>query len=122
MRIFKSKSFAKFAQKENISDRKLFEVVKDAEDGKIDADYGGGVIKQRISRPNGGKSGGYRTIILYRQKDKAFFVYGFAKKNQENINKEEELYFKKLAKDNLFLRNVDISKLINDGIYEEIFL
>ena len=65
MRIFKNKWFAKFARKEEISDEKLIQAVKDADAGNIDADYGGGVIKQRISRPQEGKSGGYRTIILY---------------------------------------------------------
>jgi hypothetical protein len=28
----------------------------------IDADLGGGVIKQRVARPGAGKSGGYRTL------------------------------------------------------------
>lgn len=50
----------------------------------IDADYGGGVIKQRIARPHEGKSGGYRTIILYRQHAKAFFVYGFSKNERDS--------------------------------------
>ena len=90
MRIFKSKWFAKFAKDEGISDAVLCGAVKDAEAGLIDADYGGELIKQRIARPNEGKSGGYRTIILYRRGDKAFFVYGFAKNKQDNINKAEE--------------------------------
>jgi hypothetical protein len=51
VRIFKHKWFAKFAKKEGISDAKLCKAVKDAESGKIDADYGGGVIKQRIGSP-----------------------------------------------------------------------
>ena len=58
MLIFKSKSFAKFARNEGISDAKLCQVVRDADAGKIDAEYGGGVIKQRIARPGEGKSGG----------------------------------------------------------------
>ena len=83
VRIFKNKWFARFAGKEGISDAKLCEVVKGAEAGNIDADYGGGVIKQRIARPNEGKSGGYRSVILYRKGDKAFFVYGFLKSERE---------------------------------------
>ena len=77
MRVFKSKRFAKFARQERISDAKLCEAVGDAEAGRIDADYGGGVIKQRISRPNEGKPGGYRAIILFRKGQLSFFVYGF---------------------------------------------
>jgi len=87
MRIFKSKRFAKFARKERISNETLCAVVLDAEAGRIDANYGGDVIKQRIARPNEGKSGGYRSVILYRKGEKAFFVYGFPKSEQDNIDK-----------------------------------
>ncbi len=98
MRIFKSKWFVKFAKKEGIDDQQLVKAVADADAGKIDAKYGGGVIKQRIARAGGGKSGGYRSIILYLRGDKAFFVFGFSKKDQENISGDEEVYFKKLAR------------------------
>lgn len=57
MRVFKSKRFAKFARKQRISDASLCNAVQDAGAGLIDADYGGGVIKQRIARSNEGKSG-----------------------------------------------------------------
>jgi hypothetical protein len=51
--------------------------------------WGGGVIKQRVARTGGGKSGGYRTIILYRKADIAFFVYGFSKSDRENVTRQE---------------------------------
>ena len=89
MRNFKSKWFTKFARKEGISDEKLIQAVHDVDVG--------GVVKQRIARPQEGKSGGYRTIILYRRGDKAFFVYGFAKSVMENIDKADVQGFKKLA-------------------------
>jgi len=120
MRIFKNERFAKFAKKERISDAKLCEVVKDIEAGKIDADYGGGVIKQRIARPNEGKSGGYRTIILYRMGDKAFFVYGFPKSEQENIDEVEERGLKKLAKEVFSLSDGEIAKMVKKGAFKEV--
>ena len=120
MRIFKNKWFAKFASKEGINDAKLCEVVRDAENGKIDADYGGGVIKQRIARPNEGKSGGYRAIILYRQGDKVFFIYGFRKSERENINEVEERTFKELAKLTFTFPDDELEKLIKAGAYKEI--
>lgn len=97
MRIYKGKAFTRFARKERISDKKLCELIRSADAGKIDADLGGGVIKQRLSRQGEGKSGGYRTIILYRQQDRAFFVYGFAKSDEANISFEDEKAFRKLA-------------------------
>lgn len=120
MRIFKNKWFAKFARKERISDAQLREAVQDVEAGKIDADYGGGVIKQRIARPHEGKSGGYRSIILYRQGNKAFFIYGFPKNAQKNINKAEEQGFKELAKLTFSFSDEVLATLIIKGVYEEV--
>lgn len=79
MRIFKNSWFTRFARKEKISDEVLREAVQRAENSQVDADLGGGVIKQRIARPGQGKSKGYRAIILLRRGEEAFFVYGFAK-------------------------------------------
>lgn len=64
MEIFKNKWFNKFAKHEDISDSALLEAIEAAERGLIDADYGGGVIKQRIARPGEGKSGGYRSVTV----------------------------------------------------------
>ena len=120
VRIFKNKWFVRFARKESISDAKLCEAVKDAEAGNINADYGGGVIKLRIARPNEGKSGGYRSVILYRKGDKAFFVYGFLKSERENINEAEEREFKKLAKVTFALSEEELAKLVELGTYTEV--
>jgi hypothetical protein len=49
LRIFKNKSFARFAKKSEISDATLCRAVRDAEQGLIDADLDGGVIKQRVA-------------------------------------------------------------------------
>ena len=120
MRIFKNKWFAKFARKERICGEKLIQAVQDVDAGNIDADYGGGVIKQRIARRKGGKSGGYRTIILFRQNEKAFFVYGFAKSMLENIDKADVQGFKKLAKIMLSVTEQQIEIMLEKGEVEEI--
>jgi len=120
VRIFKNREFSRFARKEKISNEKLIEAIKNVDAGLIDANYGGGVIKQRISRPGEGKSGGYRSIILYRQGDKAFFVYGFAKNELDNIEKTEERDFKKLAKIMFALPDEQLNVLLNAGKIEEV--
>lgn len=120
MIILKNSWFTKFAKKERISDAKLCEAVKNAEAGLIDADYGGGVIKQRIAQLNEGKSGGYRSIILYCQGSKAFFVYGFPKNERDSIGKVEEREFKKLAQITFALSDAQIEKLINTGAYNPV--
>jgi hypothetical protein len=120
MRIFKSKWFVRYARKQRIADAKLIEAVQNAEKGLIDADYGGGVIKQRISRPGKGKSGGYRSIILFRKGTLAFFVYGFAKSDQGNIDESDERDFKELAKVLLPLSETELKKLTDSGKYTEV--
>ena len=120
MRIYKNKWFTRFARKEHISAARLRQAVEDAEAGKIDADYGGGVIKQRIARPGEGKSGGYRTVILYRRGGKAFFVYGFPKSERDNITGVEERAFKELAKLVFGLSDEDLAKLVETGAYEKV--
>jgi hypothetical protein len=120
VRIFKSKWFAKFASKQRISDATLRQTIRDIEAGKIDADLGEGVIKQRIARHGQGKSAGYRTIILYQKGDKAFFVYGFAKNEMDNIDESDERDFKELAKILLEASNEDLETLLNDEKYIEI--
>jgi len=66
LRVFQTKSFARFAIKSGIDDHALCKAVINAENGLIDADLGGGVIKQRVARKGEGKSGGFRTIILFK--------------------------------------------------------
>lgn len=120
MRIFKNKAFAKFARKEGIRDNKLIDAVKEVEAGNFDADYGGGVIKQRISRPGEGKSGGYRTIIIHRRKDAAFFVFGYAKSEISNIDDKDVSNFKKAAKILLALTPEQIETLLKKKAFTEI--
>ena len=49
-RIYKNRWFAKFANREGISDATLVAAVARANSGLIDADLGGGLIKQRVAR------------------------------------------------------------------------
>lgn len=120
MRVFKNAWFERFARKEKISAEALWEAIERAEQGQIDADLGGDVIKQRIARPGGGKSKGYRSIVLYRKDDKAFFVFGFPKSEQDNIREDEEVQFKKMAKRILALTDEQLQLLIAKGQFEEV--
>ncbi len=98
MRVLKNPWFARFARKERISDTALRDAVARAEQGLIDADLGGGgVIKQRVARPGAGKSGGYRTLIIYRAAQRAVFAYGFAKNDIGNIDEQDLTRLKALA-------------------------
>jgi hypothetical protein len=120
LRIFKNKSFARFAKKAEINDSALCKAVKDAEQGLIDADLGGGVIKQRVARTGQGKSGGYRTMILFKVETRAFFVHGFAKNEKDNIEPEDLIAFKKLAAKMLTCNDLELTQAINKYILTEV--
>lgn len=120
MKVFKNAWFGRFARKEKISAAALWGAVQRAENGQIDADLGGGVIKQRIARPGEGKSKGYRSIVLFRKGERCFFVYGFPKSDLGNIGSFEEVLFKKMAKQVLALTDVQLGVLIANGQFEEV--
>ena len=120
MRVFTNAWFGRFARKEKIAANVLWDAVERAERGLIDADLGGGVIKQRISRPGSGKSAGYRTVLLYRRGEKAFFVFGFPKSAQDNMRDDEEEQFKKAAKVILALSDEQLLKWVEGGQLEEV--
>ncbi len=115
MRILKTKWFARFSRKAGIDDEALIEAIKEAQKGASVVDLGGGLIKKRVSRSGQGKSGGYRTIIVYRVKTLAVFVYGFPKSAKANLNDVELDGYKKLAKVFLGFSDRDIIKAVNAG-------
>ena len=86
MRVYETRIFSRFARKESIKEKQLLDAVQRASDGLIDADLGGGLIKQRVARPGQGRSGGYRTILVFRMESLAIFLTGFAKNERENIS------------------------------------
>jgi hypothetical protein len=120
VRIFKNKPFARFARKARLADPALREAIANAAKGLIDADLGGGVVKQRIARAGGGKSGGFRTIILFRAGTRAFFVYGYAKNEQDNIRDDELAAFKMLAAEMLNYDDATLAKAVAAGVLTEV--
>ena len=120
MKVFKNAWFGRFARKEKITSDVLWEAIARADKGQIDADLGGGVIKQRIARPGEGKSKGLRSIILFRKGKIAFFVYGFSKSTLGNIREDEEEQFKKMARHVLALTDEQLRQLIEAGQFEEV--
>lgn len=120
MRIFKTKWFARFARKEDISDKKLSEAVRAVEKGLHDGDLGGNLIKKRVPRSGRGKRGGYRTIIVYRAGSGAVFVYGFSKSAKAGLSAVELAAYQKLAQLYLSFTDADMTKALNAGELEEV--
>lgn len=120
MRVFKTRPFVRFAKQEGIVDDALCDAVRRAEAGLIDADLGGGVIKQRLARPGRGKAGGFRSIVLFQRGRMAFFIYGFAKSDRDNIRQDELKAFRKLAGEMLALDDAALLAAAKNGTIMEI--
>ena len=115
MRVFKNKWFQKWATKEGLSNEVLLAAVEEIEDGLIDAELGGHVVKKRVALPGRGKRGGSRTLLVYQQSNKVFFVYGFAKNERANISVKQLKALKLLATQLQGYTNHALVKATNAG-------
>lgn len=120
MRVFKTKSFIRFSRRERIADHALCGAVRRAERGLIDADLGGGVIKQRVARPGQGRSGGFRVLAAYRAKSRTVFIFGFAKNERENIGDEELATLRDIGRGFLTSDDVALANALAAGVIQEV--
>jgi hypothetical protein len=120
VRIFKTRGFARFLQREGLADSALREAISRAERGLIDANLGSGVIKQRVARPGQGRSGGFRTLIAFKATERAVFLYGFAKSDRDNIDAGELRVLRKAAAEMLKWNDKQIAALLASGAWTEI--
>ena len=120
MRIFVNRQFRKFAAQNAIVDLALCRAIREISTGLAHANLGGGVYKQRIARKGQGKSGGFRTIIFFRAHKTAFFILGFAKNEQDNLERNEIAGLKDLAGRMLNYDEQTIALALKNGALEEV--
>jgi len=117
LKVYKTKNFGRFQKSERLTDSELIDAIKELEDGLVEADLGGGVFKKRIKAQGRGKSGGFRTIIAYKQGDRAIFMYGYpkntVKKSGKEISDKELSALRDMAK---ILFNVELNQSSNSLI------
>ena len=120
MQAFKTRTFAKWANSAGLDDNVLATAVVEMERGLIDAHLGGEVVKKRLALRGRGKRGGVRTLVAFRQDEKAFFIFGFAKNERANISSDELRALKLLAKELLNYSAVSLTKALQTGELIEI--
>lgn len=120
MRIFKTKWLVRFTRRERIADDSLREAIARAENGLVDAELGGGVIKQRVARAGQGRSGGYRMLVAYRVGERAVFLYGFAKGERENIGPDELLTLREIGAAWLAADAAGIAQALQEDALQEV--
>lgn len=120
MRIFKTKWFTQYTRRQQIGDEVLCDAIRRAEKGIIDADLGGGLIKQRIPRQGQGRSGGYRFLIAYRLGDRSIFLYGFSKSERDNIEDDDLAAARRTAAGWLRTDEEGIERAIQGKVLQEV--
>jgi hypothetical protein len=109
MTVYATKEFDRFARKAGLVRAKQLQAAFDVMEGRYDADLGGGVFKMRIARDGSGKSGGFRTIILFRSGGHCFLAHGFAKNEKANVSAKELKALKRLAEVLLGFTNAQLT-------------
>jgi hypothetical protein len=119
VRVFKTKALARFTKREAIADESLLAAIETAKRGLIDADLGGGLIKQRVARPGQGKRGGFRMLIGFRS-DRAIFLFGFAKNERDNIDDKQLTTLREIVASWFAADERKIAQALKDGILIEV--
>ena len=116
----KTKWFNKWAKKNLISDDILLDTLKNIPNKLGVVDLGSGLYKVRTPKTGKGKSGGFRTIVVYKEEYISIFVFGFSKTDKGNLNNQELKYFKKLSKDLLSITREEYMELVKLGDFVSI--
>lgn len=120
LRILKNRGFSRAARKAGLTDQALCAAAAEIESGLIDARLGGFLLKQRIAKGGRGKSGGFRTIVAWREHDRLVFLYLFEKNERENITEAERQALAELGETYLRLTADSLNRLLAEGILTEI--
>jgi len=120
MKKLKTKWFNKWAKKQKLSNERLLLAIEDMQNNLSSVNLGGGLYKIRVSLEHSGKSSAFRTIVVYKENDRAVMVYGFMKKEQENLSASELKSFKTLSKDILALSDEALIHAIENKVFIEI--
>jgi hypothetical protein len=119
-RVFKTRYFARWMRKTELTNSALCEAVAEMVQGLVDADLGGGVVKKRVALPGRGKSGGARTLVATNKGNRWFFVFGFEKSDRANISDQELEALQDLAQDLLARTGAQLDLAVQTSALEEI--
>ena len=104
----------------NDQDQALCNAVTEMQQGLVDADLGGYVVKKRVALPGQGKRGGARTLVATQLASRWFFLYGFSKNERANIDKDELKVLQEVAKELLALSDANIAIALEAGEMTEV--
>ncbi len=120
IRVLLTKIFTRWARKIGLTDQAICNAVTEMQQGLIDADLGGCVVKKRVALPGQGKRGGARTLVATQFAGRWFFLYGFSKNERANIDKDELKVLQEVAKELLAFNDEKIATALAAGEMTEV--
>ena len=76
----------------------LRSALSELQSGNFDANLGSNIYKKRIKFGGQGKRGSGRTIICFKNNDRAIFIHGFSKSEKSNLSHKELIALRELSK------------------------
>lgn len=119
-RVLKTKTFARWMKKTELTDDSLCTAIDEMQQGLIDADLGGNLYKKRVGIANRGKRGGVRTILATNLGSRWFFMFGYEKSDLENLSSEDKTVALGLAKIFIGLSEDELNRYLQLDKLEEI--
>lgn len=119
-RVFTTRHFSRWQDKAGLTDQALCKAVAEMEQGLIDADLGGGVVKKRVPLPGRGKSGSTRTLVATNKGNRWFFLFGFEKNVRATISAQELEVLRKTAHDWLSATEHQLGQAVMTSMLKEI--
>ena len=107
-------------RKTDLTQDALCLAISEMENGLVDAELGGGVVKKRVPLPGRGKSGGARTSLATNKGSLWFFVFGFEKNERVNVSLRELEALKAIAADLLKLSSAELDSQVDSEALQEI--
>ena len=89
MAIYSTRWFARWADQQGLTHEALCRAVHEMSRGLHEANLGRNLVKKRVARAGGGKSGGFRTLVAINFGSLWIFLFGFAKNEREDIEPDD---------------------------------
>ncbi|MDZ4833661.1 MAG: type II toxin-antitoxin system RelE/ParE family toxin [Candidatus Melainabacteria bacterium] len=121
MRVLQTKSFYRNAAVQGLVDDDLIKAIREVASGLTGNALGSNLFKKRVAIGGKGKSGGLRTILVYKSSTaKVFCIHIFAKNEKANIAGKELDALKKLSKALLELTDKQLEEALKQKELKEI--
>ncbi|MBO9686250.1 type II toxin-antitoxin system RelE/ParE family toxin [Roseateles chitosanitabidus] len=118
--VYVVEGFRRWMRKQPLRELDLCRAVAEMTRGLVDADLGSGLVKKRIGRSGAGKRSGYRVLVARRNEGPWFFVEGYAKNQQGNVEGAELRAFQRYGLALMTMSSPELLAAVGQGKLKEV--